>query len=698
LTYDLDFGEPGAAAWSPNGEQIVFNAGTGPDADGHYDHDLYLIDADGSGLRRITEGETTDLDPSWSPDGEWIAFHRDCSLWLVHPDGTGARDLLPASDDLCVGGTAWSPNGQHIAFPNWHSQDKAPEIWVVGRDGSDPHVAHAWQQALEWSVAAWSPNGSRLACIFRDERGTRGLVVDPQGGEPVSLSENELPWHWLPNHRLWEGAWPLAKRPPPAEGERWVVIDTCEGIEPWQICIRDLESGEGVQLTYDLDFGEPGAASWSPDGRQIVFNGGSDTQATGRYDHKLYIINVDGSGLHRITEGGTNDVDPSWSPDGEWIAFHRSCALWLVHPDGTAAHELLPASDDLCVGGAVWSPDSERIAFPNWHSEEDAHEIWVIGRDGSDPHVAYALRRRIEWLRVAWSPDGGRLACLFGGNEGNQGFLVDPAGGDPEWLGGDELPWHWSPNYRVWEGVWPPKPRPPAGSAHEDPWGAIVIPPGEPIGIGMVADFSGSVSAFGPLFENAVHMAVEEHGEIAGFPVAVVVADGGCEPEMSIVAAQTMIGDPVIAGIIGHSCSGSCEAALPLYEEAGRVVISPSCTQPDLSDRGFAVFNRVVVRDDLGGEERNRAIVTTDRFREFAARYEERYDQRLDAEGAGIYAAYAHDAAATLLSAIAKVAVVDDAGTLIVGRQALAEAVRATPGQRGVTGLIRFDERGDRVP
>jgi ABC-type branched-subunit amino acid transport system substrate-binding protein len=167
---------------------------------------------------------------------------------------------------------------------------------------------------------------------------------------------------------------------------------------------------------------------------------------------------------------------------------------------------------------------------------------------------------------------------------------------------------------------------------------------------------------------------------------------------MGIAAARFMVGDPVVAGVVGHTCSRSCRSALPIYEEAGYVMISPSCTVTDLSALGYVVFNRVMMREDQGGDERNRQVVATDSYRAFATRYEERYGQTLDSEGLGFSAAYAYDAAATLLSAIAEVAVVDSSGALVVGRHSLAVAVRGTPGYPGVTGIIHFDERGDRLP
>jgi ABC-type branched-subunit amino acid transport system substrate-binding protein len=105
-----------------------------------------------------------------------------------------------------------------------------------------------------------------------------------------------------------------------------------------------------------------------------------------------------------------------------------------------------------------------------------------------------------------------------------------------------------------------------------------------------------------------------------------------------------------------------------------------------------------MVRDDQGGDERNLQPVNTDVYQDFARRYQDRYGQSLLDEEWGVIPAYAYDATVILIRAIERVAVVDGAGNLVIGRQALANAGRATPSHQGLTGLIGFDERGDRLP
>ena len=527
-------------------------------------------------------------------------------------------------------------------------------------------------------------------------------------GQATPLTE--FPFWWTSRVYPQWGAKKEALPPepiPPAQPERDKFVEPCEGVTPAQICVRDAKTGQVTQVTESLDFGQIDRCTWSPDGQQIIFSAGSDFRVTQRHDHKLYVINADGSGLRPVTSGDTNDIGPAWSPDGQWIAFHRNCDLWLIHPDGSEARMLLEGSEKFCAVAMVWSLDSQQVAFLNTPDDETApREIWVINRDGTDPRVVYSFKRPLDWWDVAWSPDGRRIACLYGEGGKTKGLLIKADGsGEPELIEReDRMPWSWLPNFwPQWGGekkapLPPPPSKSEAASVPADPWGQVVVPPGGTIHIGLVADFSRTVNWLGPVKEKAVQMAVDDQGQIKGFPVSLIVADGGCDEAMGAAAAQTMISDPSIVGVIGHTCSTSCGTGASLYEGAHLVMISPSCTHPVLSEPGLQVFNRVAFRDDQGGEERNRQVVDTGTYQDFARRYQDRYGQSLDSAESGFFAAYAYDAAGILIRAIEQVAVVDGAGNLVIGRQALANAVRATPGHPGVTGIISFDGRGDRLP
>lgn len=132
-------------AWSPDGSTIAFFSDRHADFDinliGTEDGDveIYLMDREGSNIRRLTEGAATALNPAWSPDGQRIAFqtYRDGNLniYVMNADGSNQRRL---TDDPRVDGRpAWSPNGREIAFNcGPESQFQKFEICVIRSDGS----------------------------------------------------------------------------------------------------------------------------------------------------------------------------------------------------------------------------------------------------------------------------------------------------------------------------------------------------------------------------------------------------------------------------------------------------------------------------------------------------------------------------------------------------------------------------------
>ena len=238
-----------------------------------------------------------------------------------------------------------------------------------------------------------------------------------------------------------------------------MIVDVCDRWRPRsaddetppQLCIADSHGYHVRAVTDYLEFKAIGRLVWSPDGQQIVFEA-----EPRRGDHRIYIINADGSNLRRITEGEAPDSVPAWSPDGEWIAFVRRTDLWLVRPDGADAHMLL-ATGNLPTRGVVWSPDSQRIAFLRAATEAGflRDEVWAVNRDGSDPRLLHSPERPADTMEVdlAWSPDSVQVGCFFWNEPEGTGLLINADGsGEPQAIEG--VPSWWLPDrWPLWGGV-----------------------------------------------------------------------------------------------------------------------------------------------------------------------------------------------------------------------------------------------------
>ena len=115
---EFDFFE-GLEDWSPDGSHVTFAAQNlsrqgSPTA-------LYVVNADGTGLRQITPSGVGALSAQWSPNGRLIAFTSCCGrhapqVWVVHPDGTGLREVTVSTSGSASFTPVWSPDGTKFLF------------------------------------------------------------------------------------------------------------------------------------------------------------------------------------------------------------------------------------------------------------------------------------------------------------------------------------------------------------------------------------------------------------------------------------------------------------------------------------------------------------------------------------------------------------------------------------------------------
>ncbi len=350
----------------------------------------------------------------------------------------------------------------------------------------------------------------------------------------------------------------------------------------------------------------------------------------------------------------------------------------------------------------------------------------------------------------------------------------------------------------------------------EDAIGCVEIAPGDPIRIASALVITGPNAQLGTDSQRGVEIAIEDRGEIEGHPIELQAEDDGCTAEGGQTAAQKIVSDPTIVGVIGTSCSGAGVPASAIMADNGFVMISPSntapvLTHPDTREEGYFrtahndevqgaamaqfAYNELGARvaaaihdgdpyteglasvfrdsfEELGGEivafeaeDPNATNVTpvlttiaaagppeflyypvftvlganltqqarqveglgeTDvagadgmlspdfleaagdaalgmylsgpdlgfenqAYTDFLATYQENYGS----EPVAAFHAHAYDATNILLDAIVEVAQVSDDGTMLIGRQALRDAVAATSGYTGITGTLTCDENGD---
>jgi len=152
----------------------------------------------------------------------------------------------------------------------------------------------------------------------------------------------------------------------------------------------------------------------------------------------------------------------------------------------------------------------------------------------------------------------------------------------------------------------PPVTQPPVSDVPEvcstDAVGCAVIEPGQTIKIGMGAPMTGDNAAFGQDISQGATIALQDAGEFQGFTFELVAEDDGGTPEGGAAVANLLAADPQVVAIAGHIFSGATQAAMPIYEAAGIPMMSPSATNPPLTQSGSTVFNRCVFTDAAQGK------------------------------------------------------------------------------------------------
>jgi TolB protein len=227
------------------------------------------------------------VDPSWSPDGEVIAFAADCSfkyrlscssVWRVNAAGSGLRKLSNGdAQDYCP---AWSPKGDRIAFTAEFAgtKNRSSGIYVMNADCSSRRAID--RNELD-GCASWSPDGSRLAFW----RPNRLLLIREDGGGTRTIArdvgEYDAEPDWSPDGKR------LAFAKHGGSGSRVYVIRS-----------------DGAEL-HPVAYGS--SPAWSPDGRALAFARGGE----------IYTVPVRGGRAVRLTrERMHTAVHPAWQPRG----------------------------------------------------------------------------------------------------------------------------------------------------------------------------------------------------------------------------------------------------------------------------------------------------------------------------------------------------------------------------------------------
>ena len=296
-----------------------------------------------------------------------IAYLQDGGLYIMDPDGS-RQERLARNVECCV---AWSADGRTLAYTA-----RGNGVWVVGTERSRPSFNQAgsrpWRLARDGRFPAWSPDMWHLG--YSADGGI--FVVGADGSGRRRLVDDGAVPQWSPDgHQI-----AFLRR-----GDLWVM--SADGTDQ-----RNLTDSP------DETEAEP---KWSPDGRTILFERrlrNLETRATGGAV-EIFATTLDGGKERRLTSNTAYDGRASWSPDGRRIVFicgFVDARVCVMNGDGSDRRDLGARTNN--DSPVAWSPDGKQIAY----TARDGSAVEVMDSDGSDKHRL--LRSPTREVFVAWAP------------------------------------------------------------------------------------------------------------------------------------------------------------------------------------------------------------------------------------------------------------------------------------------------------
>ena len=301
----IDFNE-GAGPWassisprlSPDGSHVAykkFKTGRFCGIVGGHTWSAYVVNVDGSGKRRLTDGGGSA--PVWSPDGERMLTSSQCTdtlgdwaACIMTADGSNAQPL--PWEGLDPAHAAWSPDGSRIALYGFRDGERM--LYVAAADGSELNEVAVAQHARTRPSPSWSPDGSRF--VFVDRNNTSVSVASFDGKEVWNIADIS-PGTSKTTQAIWSpsGA-EILVNDGHIDGNVKLVAPNGSLLASWPILQGHtlnwaLHAAEGELFRLQPDI----AAAWSPDGSKIAFHDGEGT---------VWTTNRNGTGLRLLVVRG----------------------------------------------------------------------------------------------------------------------------------------------------------------------------------------------------------------------------------------------------------------------------------------------------------------------------------------------------------------------------------------------------------
>jgi eukaryotic-like serine/threonine-protein kinase len=348
---------------------------------------LWALPVPGGQPRRI--GDLVVSDATWSPDGNSIVYTKGHDVFIAARDGTGSRKLASVSDM-----PFWprsSPDGKVIRFSSWNGQLVTSTLWEVGADGSNLHQFLAgWNPPSNDCCGNWSHNGEYF--VFQSTRNGMAsmwavrektsfwqkasrepvqlVVGQMQGQAPLpsndgdkvffigAIMRGELARYDLKTKQFFPylGGMSAEGLAFSKDGKKIAYVSFPEGF----LWVSNIDGSNRRQITFPpMGVGLP---TWSPDGSQVAFAGHEPGKPW-----KIYLVPAEGGNPEAVISFEGNQLDPSWSADGQSIVFGRNSQETRMSNESNLfignleSHQVNPLPGSTHYFSPRWSPNGKYI-------------------------------------------------------------------------------------------------------------------------------------------------------------------------------------------------------------------------------------------------------------------------------------------------------------------------------------------------
>ena len=416
--FDLEYAsEPQIA---PDGSRIVYTRQSMDIMDDQRNASLWIVNADGSGHRPLTEPGQNASGARWSPSGDRIAYvsstDEGAEIFVRWMDTGQTAKLTQLTES--PGGLAWSPDGTHLAFSMMVKADPAPFASMPAQpDGAE------WAPAPDViDQVIYRSDGSG----YLDEGYTHLFVLPADGSAPRQITHGDYNHDGTP---VWT-----------PDGS--ALLFSANRHDDWpfnplntEIYRVDIDS-RGITTLTDRE-GPDGSLALSPSGDRVAYTGFDDREQ-GYQITRLYVMNTDGSNARVITPDFGRDVqNPTWHADGQRIIFQYddegTTKIGSVTLDGQR-EELATQVGGTTIGrpytsGSFSLANDGRFAFT--HSTPQRPADVAIGQTGQEPQVLTALNDDLLGHKTLGAVEEFTYTSSHDGLD-IEGWIVTPPDFDPD--------------------------------------------------------------------------------------------------------------------------------------------------------------------------------------------------------------------------------------------------------------------------